>query len=650
MAGWRTAKCLDVLLHQVDAAYPGRDKQNDGTIGDERHQATKSEHNPDSNGIVRARDITHDPAHGLDARKLAEALVASRDNRILYVISNQEICSSVVSPWVWRPYDGENPHREHMHLSVVETPALYDDERLWNLDGKSESLKTIVLDAATIDKIAALAASSDLARWEWQGRGRAPTGFPQGMAVSYAQALGRLAVPDSVARAMVRVVNGPNEHDVFDHLAAEIIAAGWKIDAPDVDRLRLLWIILTGLAMRESSGGEDIGQDSSAPENRTSDQAEAGTWQQSWDSRGASPELPKLLTLYCLTDPDQVDRIFGRGVNVRPGSLQNYGDGDGLAFQKLAKTRPSIAILFAAIGLRTLRTHWGPINGRAIELVPAADALFRQVEAIMTTPATAPVPFGYDTMPVIMIGANGPVVTRLQGLLGIPQNGQFGMDTDAAVRAFQAAEGLDVDGEVGPLTWAALMDVAPPKPKEPTVAEQKPIPDVPITPITPRPPQTLPALPVKMIDIGAAVDFVLKHEQESFDFLSLLNTIHNSRYPNKQVGIMPTPVVPIVQPPPTPAAVPMSQRPSVQIGATALAGTALAQILGYIGPPVNIGDLQATLPGVLSTALPIAVTALGGLGVWGRLASGVLSIFGPMVTAAVAKKIADDKAKQESGK
>lgn len=133
MASWRDAKSLDTLLDQVNAAYPGRDKSNDGTIGDERHQAEHSEHNPDENGVVRARDITNDPAHGLVSRKLAESLVASRDPRILYVISNAEINSSVTSPWKWRPYNGSNPHREHMHLSVVANPTLYDSTKPWNI-------------------------------------------------------------------------------------------------------------------------------------------------------------------------------------------------------------------------------------------------------------------------------------------------------------------------------------------------------------------------------------------------------------------------------------------------------------------------------------------------------------------------------------
>ena len=130
---WRVARSLLTLRDQVNRMAPDRDKSSDGTIGDERHQTTKSEHNPDANGVVRAMDITHDPAHGVDARKLAEALVASRDTRVLYLISNGQIVSSVVKPWIWRRYNGVNPHRHHMHISVVPEPHRYDDIRPWDL-------------------------------------------------------------------------------------------------------------------------------------------------------------------------------------------------------------------------------------------------------------------------------------------------------------------------------------------------------------------------------------------------------------------------------------------------------------------------------------------------------------------------------------
>lgn len=132
--GWRVAKSLLTLREQVDAMAPGRDKSSDGTIGDQSHQSRNSDHNPDANGVVTAMDITNDPAHGADAGAIAEMLRLSKDSRIKYVISNRRIFSSLTSPWQWRPYTGINAHTHHVHVSVIDTAALYDDTAPWELD------------------------------------------------------------------------------------------------------------------------------------------------------------------------------------------------------------------------------------------------------------------------------------------------------------------------------------------------------------------------------------------------------------------------------------------------------------------------------------------------------------------------------------
>lgn len=88
--------------------------------------------------MVRALDITHDPANGMDISKLADALVASRDPRILYIICNGGIISSVVKPWEWRKYTGSNPHDKHIHISVVGDVRLFDDNDPWNLSALAQ--------------------------------------------------------------------------------------------------------------------------------------------------------------------------------------------------------------------------------------------------------------------------------------------------------------------------------------------------------------------------------------------------------------------------------------------------------------------------------------------------------------------------------
>ena len=69
-------------------------------------------------------------------------------------------------------------------------------------------------------------------------------------------------------------------------------------------------------------------------------------------------------------------------------------------------------------------------------------------------------------MPLVKKGSTGAAVEQLQKML-IAQgyscgkwgaDGDFGNDTLQAVKSYQRDHGLDVDGEVGPMTWAALIE------------------------------------------------------------------------------------------------------------------------------------------------------------------------------------------------
>lgn len=117
MSTWTLHPALVKLRAQINERWPNRSRVSDGTIGDARHAAQKSDHNPNAAGVVTAIDITHDP-NGPRGGVLAESLRLSRDPRIKYVIFNQRIFSSIKQPWVWRPYAGSNPHTKHVHISV----------------------------------------------------------------------------------------------------------------------------------------------------------------------------------------------------------------------------------------------------------------------------------------------------------------------------------------------------------------------------------------------------------------------------------------------------------------------------------------------------------------------------------------------------
>jgi hypothetical protein len=140
-APWRVAKALLALRDQVNAMAPDRRKKSDGTIGDAAHATRDSDHNPwvrDGDiGVVTAMDITHDPSGNCDAGALANAILASRDPRVKYVIFDHRIASHLqkgtAAPFTWRPYGGSNPHTHHVHISVREEKTAFDSTDPWTI-------------------------------------------------------------------------------------------------------------------------------------------------------------------------------------------------------------------------------------------------------------------------------------------------------------------------------------------------------------------------------------------------------------------------------------------------------------------------------------------------------------------------------------
>lgn len=136
-SNWREAESLVKLREQLNEMYPTRNKSEDGTIGDVRHQQEHSDHNPNSHDVVCALDVTHDPASGCDSYKLAEQLRTNPDARLQYIISNRKIANADpvggAARWEWRPYNGSNPHDLHVHFSARQEPSVYDNAAPWTL-------------------------------------------------------------------------------------------------------------------------------------------------------------------------------------------------------------------------------------------------------------------------------------------------------------------------------------------------------------------------------------------------------------------------------------------------------------------------------------------------------------------------------------
>jgi hypothetical protein len=116
------------LRDQVDTWFPDRRTASDGWLGDSRHAARKSDHNPDEFGWVRAIDIDArlDSSDSLAPYLVDQIRVAAKsDPRLSYVIFNGRICSKILN-WRWRKYSGINPHKRHIHISFTKLGDLDD--------------------------------------------------------------------------------------------------------------------------------------------------------------------------------------------------------------------------------------------------------------------------------------------------------------------------------------------------------------------------------------------------------------------------------------------------------------------------------------------------------------------------------------------
>lgn len=129
--GWSLAPSLAALEAEADRIAPGRSRRSDGSIGDAAHADRVSDHNP-SGGWVHAIDLTNDPKGGFDAHAHARQVVARKDRRIKYVISNRRIYGPGSRfGWAGGPYTGANPHTAHAHFSVLPTSVGRFDVSPW---------------------------------------------------------------------------------------------------------------------------------------------------------------------------------------------------------------------------------------------------------------------------------------------------------------------------------------------------------------------------------------------------------------------------------------------------------------------------------------------------------------------------------------
>jgi hypothetical protein len=234
-----------------------------------------------------------------------------------------------------------------------------------------------------IDMIGEIAMNSDIADYNWHDRGVAPPGYTKGFALAFANVYRKLLADHAPAIEMSQARDGSNSKDVLQVYKADFERLGMSNETSGPDTLRHLYALLLGQGMRESSGRHCEGRDMSA-DNVSSDTAEAGLMQTSYNAHSFHPTFDQLMDEYAAgggSNPQGFLNVFAEGVYCNSSSWSCYGSGRGYQFQKMAKEQPAFAVETCAVVARNRCDHYGPLIRKECELRPEADEMLMAVQA-----------------------------------------------------------------------------------------------------------------------------------------------------------------------------------------------------------------------------------------------------------------------------
>ncbi len=155
----------------------------------------------------------------------------------------------------------------------------------------------------------------------------------------------------------------------------------------------------------------------------------------------------------------------------------------------------------------------------------------------------------FDNEQLLRFGSRGPAVQKIQQALidagfPLPQfgvDGNFGAETQAAVRSYQTAHGLAPDGIVGPLTMGNMDALfAAPAPPGPAPVPPGPVPPAPVPP-GPVPPGPVPPGPVRRARATGSVPPAPPAHTLTTDLRALI-TAGNTTYADYKAKIVAAPV------------------------------------------------------------------------------------------------------------
>jgi peptidoglycan hydrolase-like protein with peptidoglycan-binding domain len=109
------------------------------SLGDAKHKAEVSDHNPDGKGCVHAIDVMF-PV-GPKASAVVRAAVGRWD--LKYVIHNRTIWEAK-NGWKARAYKGSDPHTNHVHISGVYSAAAEGNSQPLTINGSATVVPIVV--------------------------------------------------------------------------------------------------------------------------------------------------------------------------------------------------------------------------------------------------------------------------------------------------------------------------------------------------------------------------------------------------------------------------------------------------------------------------------------------------------------------------
>lgn len=222
----------------------------------------------------------------------------------------------------------------------------------------------IVAPPSEVHSIQSIVYSNGCKDISWKDRGKAPIGFYLGMAHAYVQ-----TKCDKDLKARLEKAAHSKE-DAYSRY-------GLKPTLPNI------YALLTGLAIRESTGRHCCGRDMTAGWTE-SDTAESGLLQTSYNSSAFNPYLK---TFFKGWNKNGFREEFSKNVTCNASNWKYWGNKpDGLRFQKMSKEQPAFQVEYTALLLKETYRHHGPLVRREVQIQKSCLDLFEALDKQVSCP------------------------------------------------------------------------------------------------------------------------------------------------------------------------------------------------------------------------------------------------------------------------